>query len=125
MSLKNNKQETTEEKEASCFCVPGKPAHALADCTAKHENNVSIVQCRNTLAQMLHSGVPKVATKKPHSCFSLTAQTSILLTLQCRGNRRRQQRAAASIPRCPPGSRWHYDPGGRTPPPCCRQCKPV
>lgn len=36
----------------------------LICCAAKHDYNVSIVQCTNTLAPALHCGVPKVAKNR-------------------------------------------------------------
>lgn len=58
-------------------------------------------------------------------CILLTTGTWILHTLRCHGSRRTQQHAAASIPRCQPGSHWHCGPKERIPSPCCHLCRPV
>lgn len=46
------------------------------------------------------------------------------LTWRCPGTRRRRPRAAASSPRCPPGSPWHPAPPGSAPPPGSRRYRP-
>lgn len=56
------------------------------------------------------------------SCAQLTGP--VRRTLLCQGIRRRQQRAAASTPRCQLDSHRHRAPTGRTPSPYCRRCRP-
>lgn len=74
---------------------------------------------RNTLA-------PHFALWCPQSGKNLlNVETYEVRTQRFQDGHKRQQHAAASIPHCQVGSRWHYDPRGTTPCPCCHLCRPV